>query len=77
MCHTPGGNGVCIVVLGKAHFHTKMCAICSLVAIFDVLNEVLVHVGTQQLVFLPAFSNVGVLSGFLTSLLMHNRHTGL
>ena len=79
-CHTPGENAVCIVVLGMAHFHTKMCAVCSLVAIFDVLNEALVHIGMQQLVFLPAFSHLGVLSGFLASLLMssrHNRHTGL
>ena len=74
--HKQSGNAVGIVALDIAHFHIEinMCDICSLEAIFDSVNEVLLHIGMQQFALLSPFSHLGLMSGFLTILPMSSRH---
>ena len=70
--HKQSGNAVGIVVVGIvaldiAHFHIieiNICDICSLEAIFDSVNEVLLHIGMQQFALLSPFSHLGLMSVF-------------
>ena len=77
MFHKQSGNAVGIVVLDIAHFHIEIniCDICSLEAIFDSVNEVLLHIGMQQFALLSPFSHLGLMSGCLTILPMSSRHS--